>query len=165
MQADIATLKTALHGLPHADVFLPAIAPSYIAATLPNEYYRSPEEYEQALCDALHEEYQAIVDAGFILQIDDPRLVTYYMMHPDRSVADCRKLGGTTRRSDQRLDPRPPAREGALSYVLQHRCRSAHPRNGLAGHCRHPACRSTPEPIRLKQPTRDTNTNTMSSSR
>ena len=57
--------------------------PSYVAATLPNAYYRSAEEYEQALCDALREEYHAIVDAGFILQIDDPRLVSYYMMHPN----------------------------------------------------------------------------------
>ena len=43
------------------------------------------------MSDALREEYQAIVDAGFILQIDDPRLVTYYMMNPDFSVEDCRK--------------------------------------------------------------------------
>jgi 5-methyltetrahydropteroyltriglutamate--homocysteine methyltransferase len=91
VQADIATLKAALQGLPHEDVFLPAIASSYVAATLPNEYYRTHEEYEQAVSDALHEEYKAIVEAGYILQIDDPRLVTYYMMHPDRSIADCRK--------------------------------------------------------------------------
>jgi 5-methyltetrahydropteroyltriglutamate--homocysteine methyltransferase len=91
VQADIANLKTALQGLPHTEVFMPAIASSYVAATLPNAYYRSEEEYEQALSDALREEYRAIVDAGFILQIDDPRLVTYYMMHPELSVADCRK--------------------------------------------------------------------------
>jgi 5-methyltetrahydropteroyltriglutamate--homocysteine methyltransferase len=51
----------------------------------------SAAEYEQALCDALREEYHAIVDAGFILQIDDPRLVSYYMMHPELSVADCQR--------------------------------------------------------------------------
>jgi 5-methyltetrahydropteroyltriglutamate--homocysteine methyltransferase len=90
VQADIQNLKTALKGLPHEDVFMPAIAPSYIFATLANEYYRTEEEYEQALADALREEYRAIVDAGFVLQVDDPRLVTYYMMNPDRSVADCR---------------------------------------------------------------------------
>ena len=90
MKADIATLKAALRGLPHEDVFMPAIAPSYIAATLPNEYYRTEAEYEQAISDALHEEYKAIVDAGFVLQIDDPRLVTYYMMNPGKSVKDCR---------------------------------------------------------------------------
>src|SRR5499426_2272454 len=91
VQADINNLKAALQGLKHEEVFMPAIASSYIAATLPNEFYHTTEEYEQALSDALHEEYQAIVDAGFILQIDDPRLVTYYMMNPGLSVADCRK--------------------------------------------------------------------------
>ena len=91
VRADIADLKAATEGLTHEDVFMPAIASSYVAATFANEYYRTHEEYEQAVSDALREEYKAIVDAGFILQIDDPRLVTYYMMHPELSVADCRK--------------------------------------------------------------------------
>jgi 5-methyltetrahydropteroyltriglutamate--homocysteine methyltransferase len=91
VQTDIENLKAALQGLQHEEVFMPAIASSYIAATLPNEYYRTHEEYEQAVSDALHEEYKAIVDAGFILQIDDPRLVTYYMMNPGLSIADCRR--------------------------------------------------------------------------
>jgi 5-methyltetrahydropteroyltriglutamate--homocysteine methyltransferase len=90
VREDIATLKAALQGRPHEDVFLPAIAPSYIFATLANRFYRTDEEYEQALADALHEEYKAIVDAGFVLQVDDPRLVTYYMMNPGVSAADCR---------------------------------------------------------------------------
>ena len=89
VRADIETLKAALKGLPYEDVFMPAIAPSYIFATLPNEFYRTDGEYEQALADALREEYRAIIDAGFVLQIDDPRLITYYMMNPDVSVADC----------------------------------------------------------------------------
>jgi 5-methyltetrahydropteroyltriglutamate--homocysteine methyltransferase len=91
VQADIDNLKSAIAGLGHEDIFVPAIAASYVAATFANEYYRTHEEYEQAVSDALREEYKAIVDAGFILQIDDPRLVTYYMMHPELSVADCRK--------------------------------------------------------------------------
>jgi 5-methyltetrahydropteroyltriglutamate--homocysteine methyltransferase len=91
VQTDIENLKAALKGLPYQEVFMPAIAPSYIFATLPNEFYRTDEEYEQALADALREEYRAIVDAGFVLQIDDPRLITYYMMNPDLSVVDCRK--------------------------------------------------------------------------
>ena len=91
VKTEIENLKAALQGLRHEEVFMPAIAPSYIAATLPNEYYRTESEYEQAIADALREEYKAIVDAGFILQIDDPRLVTYYMMNPGKSVDDCRK--------------------------------------------------------------------------
>jgi 5-methyltetrahydropteroyltriglutamate--homocysteine methyltransferase len=91
VRADIENLKNAVKGLPHEEVFMPAIAPSYIFATLANEFYRTEEEYEQALADALREEYRAIVDAGFVLQIDDPRLITQYMMNPSMSVADCRK--------------------------------------------------------------------------
>jgi 5-methyltetrahydropteroyltriglutamate--homocysteine methyltransferase len=91
VRADIENLKSAVKGLPHEEVFMPAIAPSYISATLANEFYRTEEEYEQALADALREEYRAIVDAGCVLQIDDPRLITQYMMNPSMSVADCRK--------------------------------------------------------------------------
>jgi 5-methyltetrahydropteroyltriglutamate--homocysteine methyltransferase len=90
VRTDIDNLKAGLRGLAHEEVFVPAIAPSYIFATLPNQFYRTDEEYEHALADALREEYRAIVDAGFILQIDDPRLVTYYMMNAGTSVADCR---------------------------------------------------------------------------
>jgi 5-methyltetrahydropteroyltriglutamate--homocysteine methyltransferase len=91
VRADIENLRNAVKGLPHEEVFMPAIAPSYIFATLANEFYRTEEEYEGALADALREEYRAIVDAGFVLQIDDPRLITQYMMNPSMSVADCRK--------------------------------------------------------------------------
>jgi|RhiMetdeSRZDD1v2_1073273.scaffolds.fasta_scaffold160455_2 5-methyltetrahydropteroyltriglutamate--homocysteine methyltransferase len=91
VRTDIENLKNAVKGLPHEEVFMPAIAPSYIVATLANEFYRTEEEYEHALADALREEYRAIVDAGFVLQIDDPRLITQYMMNPSMSVADCRK--------------------------------------------------------------------------
>lgn len=91
VRADIDNLKAALKGQPHEDVFMPAIASSYVASTFSNEHYRTHEEYEQSVSDAMREEYKAIVGAGFILQIDDPRLVTYYMMNPDLSVEDCRK--------------------------------------------------------------------------
>ena len=91
VQADIDNLKAALKGQAHEDVFMPAIASSYVASTFSNEYYRTHEEYEQVVSDAMREEYKAIVGAGFILQIDDPRLVTYYMMNPDLSIEDCRK--------------------------------------------------------------------------
>ena len=40
----------------------------------------------------MHEEYQAIVDAGFLVQIDDPRLATHYDRHPELSIEDCRKF-------------------------------------------------------------------------
>lgn len=90
VRADIDNIKAALQGRTHEEVFMPAIASSYVASTFANDYYRTQEEYEQAVSDAIRDEYRAIVDAGFILQIDDPRLVSYYMMNPDLSVEDCR---------------------------------------------------------------------------
>ena len=104
IRSDIDNLKSALKSLPHEEVFMPAIAPSYIFATLENQFYRTDEEYEQALADALREEYRAIVDAGFVLQIDDPRLVTYYMMNPGVSVAECRTWAAQRDRKSTRLN-------------------------------------------------------------
>ena len=93
VQTEIENLKAALRGLPHEEVFMPAIAPSYIAATLPNEYYRTESEYEQAIADALREEYKAIVDAGFILQIDDPRIVTQFdSFDPEPTAEEYRRF-------------------------------------------------------------------------
>ena len=91
VRTDVENIELALKGLRHEEVFVPAISPAYVFATLANEFYRTEEEYEQALADALREEYRAIIDAGFVLQVDDPRLVTQYMMTPGLSVADCRK--------------------------------------------------------------------------
>ena len=73
------------------DVFMPAISPSNIEDWQSNAYYKTQEEYLFAIAEAMREEYTTIVDAGFILQIDDPRLVTYWMIKPDASVEDCRK--------------------------------------------------------------------------
>jgi 5-methyltetrahydropteroyltriglutamate--homocysteine methyltransferase len=87
---DIRRLRGAIGGRAHEDVFVCAVAPSYIAATVPNEYYRSEEEYEQALADALREEYRAIIDSGAVVQLDDPRLITQYTFQPDLSIEEYR---------------------------------------------------------------------------
>ncbi len=91
LKRDIDNLKAALKGVRVADVFMPAISPSNIEDWQKNAYYKSQEEYIFAIADAMREEYRAIVDAGFLVQIDDPRLVTYYILHPRASIADCRK--------------------------------------------------------------------------
>jgi 5-methyltetrahydropteroyltriglutamate--homocysteine methyltransferase len=90
VQADIDNLKTALAGLQVEEAFLPAIAPSNVEGRQKNAYYKTDEEYLFAIAEAMHEEYRAIVDAGFLLQIDDPRLVTYYILNPRSTVAECR---------------------------------------------------------------------------
>ena len=91
LQSDIANLKAALQGKDPEEVFMPAISPSDVEGRQENEYYASEEEYLYAIADAMSEEYRAIVDAGFLLQIDDPRLVTYYVANPQASVEDCRR--------------------------------------------------------------------------
>ena len=74
IQRDIADLKAALEPYDVVDAFLPVVAP---ASTywLDNEHYATDEEFVYALADALHEEYKAIVDAGFYVQVDDAVLM------------------------------------------------------------------------------------------
>ena len=91
LQTDIDNLKDALDGVKPAEVFMPAISPTSAADWQRNGYYRSEEEYLFALADALREEYEAIVNAGFLLQVDDPHLVTYWIKEPALTVQQCRK--------------------------------------------------------------------------
>jgi 5-methyltetrahydropteroyltriglutamate--homocysteine methyltransferase len=79
VQRDIENLKAALRGYEPADVFMPAVAPSGVGK---NEYYGSDKEYMHAVAEALSNEYRAIVDAGFLLQIDDPFLTELYSYSP-----------------------------------------------------------------------------------
>ena len=91
LKSDLDTLKAALAQAPAVEAFVPAIAPSNVEATTPNDHYPSQEAYVFAIAEAMREEYKAIVDAGFLLQIDDPFLVTYYITRPELSIAECRK--------------------------------------------------------------------------
>ena len=72
VQTDIANLKAALVGREVAEVFMPSTTPNVYGA---NEYYSDNDEFLAAIADAMREEYHAIVDAGFILQIDDPGMI------------------------------------------------------------------------------------------
>jgi 5-methyltetrahydropteroyltriglutamate--homocysteine methyltransferase len=67
---------------------MPAVAPSGVGK---NEYYKTQEEYFQALAAAMHEEYRAIVDAGFLVQIDDPFLTELFSYAP-LAPAEKRKM-------------------------------------------------------------------------
>jgi 5-methyltetrahydropteroyltriglutamate--homocysteine methyltransferase len=91
LQREIANLKAAMktHGVDEA--FMTAVSPSDVEGQQANAYYQSDEEYLYAIAAAMHEEYRAIVEAGLILQIDDPRLLTYYISHPQLTVDDCRR--------------------------------------------------------------------------
>ena len=91
LQCDIANLKAAAENNDVEEAFMTAVSPSDVEGQQPNKFYDSDEEYLFAIAEAMHEEYLAIVDAGLILQIDDPRLLTYYISRPDLTVADCRQ--------------------------------------------------------------------------
>ena len=91
VNTDIDNLKAALDGVPHEDVFMPAISPANVEDWHSNEHYETDEAFLFAIADALAEEYRAIVDAGFLLQIDDPVLATYYVLHPECSIEQCRQ--------------------------------------------------------------------------
>ena len=90
LERDIENLKAALGQVQVEEAFLPAVSPNQIAYRRPNEYYRTTEEYEVAIADALHEEYKRIIEAGFLLQVDDPQLVTHYMRSPDLTIEEYR---------------------------------------------------------------------------
>ncbi len=83
VRTDIENLKAALNGLAPEEVFMPAIAPGFFS----NQYYPTDKEFLYALAEALRVEYQAIIDAGFLLQIDDPSLTRLYRTDPALSVA------------------------------------------------------------------------------
>jgi 5-methyltetrahydropteroyltriglutamate--homocysteine methyltransferase len=72
LQTDIENLKAAVEPYDVADVFMPSSGPSGFGR---NEYYASHEEYLTAVAEAMREEYLGIVEAGFILQVDDPFLI------------------------------------------------------------------------------------------
>jgi 5-methyltetrahydropteroyltriglutamate--homocysteine methyltransferase len=90
LQRDIRNLKAAIGGA-KVEAFMPAISPSNVEEWQRNAYYKTNEEYIVAIGEAMREEYKAIVEAGFLLQIDDPRLVSYYLVRPGASIAECRK--------------------------------------------------------------------------
>jgi 5-methyltetrahydropteroyltriglutamate--homocysteine methyltransferase len=91
VNADIANLKAALEGKAVTEAFLPAVAPGTLEHWMKNQYYPTEEAYLFAIAEAMHEEYKAIVDAGFILQIDDPDLADAWQMYPEMTVAEYRK--------------------------------------------------------------------------
>ncbi len=74
LDRDLAHLKEAMQKAKPAEVFMTAPSPGILTRFIINLYYPSEEEYLQALTDIMKVEYRAIVDAGFVLQIDAPDL-------------------------------------------------------------------------------------------
>jgi len=92
LQRDIDNFRSALKNVKTEEAFLPVAAPASVIPDRKNEYYRSDEELQTAIAEAMRTEYKMIVDAGFLLQLDDARsAVTYDRMVPPASFADYRK--------------------------------------------------------------------------
>jgi 5-methyltetrahydropteroyltriglutamate--homocysteine methyltransferase len=92
LQRDIDNFKAALKGAKVEEAFLPVAAPASVIPDRKNEYYKNDEECLIAIGAAMRTEYKMIVDAGFVLQLDDARAaVTYDRMVPPASFADYRK--------------------------------------------------------------------------
>jgi 5-methyltetrahydropteroyltriglutamate--homocysteine methyltransferase len=92
LQRDIDNFKAALKDAKVTEAFLPVAAPASVIPDRRNEYYKTDEELIRAIGAAMHTEYKMIIDAGFVLQLDDARFaVTYDRMVPPGSFADYRK--------------------------------------------------------------------------
>jgi 5-methyltetrahydropteroyltriglutamate--homocysteine methyltransferase len=92
IRADIANFKAALASAGIEEGFMTSIAPGSTTRMV-NAYYKSYEEFLFAAADAMREEYTAIIDAGLILQLDDPALATNWdMINPEPAVDEYRRF-------------------------------------------------------------------------
>ncbi len=92
VQRDIDNFKAALKGRKVEEAFMPVVAPSSVLPDRKDEYYKSEDEWLDAVTAAMRTEYRMIVDAGFILQIDDARFATAYdRMVPPGTFQDYRR--------------------------------------------------------------------------
>jgi len=92
LAADLANFRAALGNVKAEEGFITSVAPGSFARRQ-NRYYASDEAFLHALGEAMREEYQAIVEAGFVLQLDDPGLPdSWDMANPEPSVEEYKKF-------------------------------------------------------------------------
>jgi len=96
VERDIANLRAALAGDPGRDAFLPMVAPASIVVALQNEYYGSEDELLAALADVLRQEYRAVIDAGFLLQVDDAWVPANWDRNPGWDLATYRRYAAAS---------------------------------------------------------------------
>lgn len=88
---DIEYLSKALQACGTQEAFLSAISPGSVEHYVRNQYYEKDEEFLYRIAEIMRDEYKAITDAGFILQLDDPGLPDGYGIHADMSIAEYRR--------------------------------------------------------------------------
>lgn len=92
IKADIDNFKAALAAAGVEEGFMTSIGPGS-CSRIGNEHYKTDEEFLWACADAMREEYKAIIDAGLVLQIDDPSIAENFdQINPEPSVADYQKF-------------------------------------------------------------------------
>jgi 5-methyltetrahydropteroyltriglutamate--homocysteine methyltransferase len=95
LQRDIDNFKAALKAVQVEEAFLPVAAPASVIPDRKNEYYKSDDELMAAIAAAMRTEYEMIIDASFLLQLDDARnAVTYDRMVPPATFQDYRRWLG-----------------------------------------------------------------------
>lgn len=87
LQDDLNNLKAALKGKSFVDVFVPAASVGTVEGAMIDRHYGNEDALLEDIAEAMRTEYEAIVEAGFSLQIDDPRMAMTYMLNSDMSVA------------------------------------------------------------------------------
>jgi 5-methyltetrahydropteroyltriglutamate--homocysteine methyltransferase len=96
LKADIENLKAATQGAGVTEVFMTSVAPGSFGRRQ-NRYYKTDEEFVFAIGEAMREEYRAIVDAGFVLQLDDPGLPdSWDMFNPEPKLEDYKRYAAVT---------------------------------------------------------------------
>ncbi len=96
VRADIENLKSAIENTNAEEAFMTSVAPGSFGRRQ-NRYYKTDEEFLFAVGDAMREEYKAIVDAGFILQLDDPGLPdSWDMFNPQPELSDYKRYAKVT---------------------------------------------------------------------
>ena len=117
-------MKAALAAAGVEEGFMTSIAPGS-ASRIGNEHYQTEEELIFACAEAMREEYRAILDAGLVLQLDDPAMAENWdMINPEPSVEDYRKLA--------------MVRVEALNHALRGLPRGPHPLPPLLGELARP---------------------------
>jgi 5-methyltetrahydropteroyltriglutamate--homocysteine methyltransferase len=91
-RVDIDNLKTALAGVKASDAFLSAASPGVVSLFFRNDYYKDHETYLYAIAEAMRDEYEAVANAGIVLQIDCPDLAMgRHIQYADLDLAEFRK--------------------------------------------------------------------------
>jgi len=91
LKQDIDNFKDALRAVDVVEGFLPVAAPPSVIPDRKNEYYKSDDDLQQAIAEAMRVEYKTIVDAGLLVQLDDARAaVSYDRMVPPKTLEDYR---------------------------------------------------------------------------